>query len=147
MALINGCNDKKDNSFTEKTRLPGKHVRYFKSWASYELPIRPVDEISKKEAEELSKQYAYYEARYDSAGKLTSFKKHLNSEIIREIEYFYDPNDIVVKCETTNPSDPNTGMMEQYFDLSGTYIKLRELDNKGHLVKEEIISSGKKDKK
>lgn len=146
MVPIIGCNDKKDNSFTEKTRSSSKHVRYFKSWVSYELPIRPADEISKKEADELSKQYACYEARYDSFGKLISLKKYLNNKIIREIKYFYDLNDIVIKCVTNNPSDPNTGVMEQYFDLSGTYIKLRELDNKGHLIKEEIISAGKKTK-
>ena len=65
-------------------------------------------------------------------------------EIDGHWKYSYDPNDIIIKCEIINPSDPNAGMIEQYYDSSGKFIKLRELDNEGRSVKEEITTAGKK---
>ena len=130
-------------SFTEKTRSTANVVRYFRTWASYELPFRPVGEISKEEAKELSEKYAYYEARYDATGKLVRLLKHFNGTTVNRVEYFYDSDDYIVKCKSTNPSDLNSGVTEWHFNKSGTLIKFRKRDSQGHILDEQTISDGK----
>ncbi|HBG27852.1 MAG: hypothetical protein A2Y10_09225 [Planctomycetes bacterium GWF2_41_51] len=57
-----GC----ENNFTERTRSPDKNVRYFKSFVSYDLPLRLCGEMTKEEVNALNGQYPDYEAGYDN---------------------------------------------------------------------------------
>ncbi len=47
-------------------------VKYFRSWASYEIPMRPVDPVTYEGSEELA---SYYVARYDEHGRLVQLTK------------------------------------------------------------------------
>ena len=51
---------------------PGE--QYFKSWASYHIPRRPVDPITYSATEPLE---SFYLAIYDASGKLAKFTKYL----------------------------------------------------------------------
>lgn len=133
IALLPGC--KKPN-FTELTRSD-KRVRYFTSFISYKLPIRPIGEISFSEVSKANNRYSFYEASYDQTGKLVMLNKHYNDKVLMQVKYFYNPNDCIVKCELTHPFDPNSELIEQYFNESGKFIKARVFDNKGRLIEED----------
>jgi hypothetical protein len=142
VALL-GC---KSTSFTEQTRSPGASVRYFRSFASYELPFRPVGEISIAEMKELSIHHSYEEALYDNTGKLVKLNEHFAGKIVRQVKYFYDSNDQIIKCEMTHPSDPNSELIELYFNEAGELVKVKTFNNNRDLIKEETTSAGKRKK-
>lgn len=131
-----GCNGA---NFTEKTRCdPNKSVRYFKTFAAYDLPIRPVEEMSVAEVNEISARYSYDRALYDETGKLVGLHEIFDNKIKREIKYFYDANDMVVKCEIRRPCDADYGISEEYYDESGDLTKIKRFDSRGVLVEERI---------
>ena len=72
---------------------------YYKSWASYYLPYRPVEEISKQGAEELDRQgYAYYIAFFNEQGLIKSFEKRFKENMEFKVTYDYD-NGVLKKEE------------------------------------------------
>jgi len=75
---------------------------YYKSFASYQLPHRPVNELSKEEALELEKNgYAYYIAHFNNSGQIVSFEKIYKGKMEFKFMYFY-ANGILVKGEKIN---------------------------------------------
>jgi hypothetical protein len=48
--------------------------QYYKSWASYQIPMRPTDPVDFKQTETLD---AFYLAAYDADGRLRRFTKYL----------------------------------------------------------------------
>ena len=130
LVILIGC---KSSSFVERTRS-NKSVKYFRSFASYKLPIEPIYEIAEPDPAD-----AYYKALYDNAGKLVQLDKYYHEKIISQVLYFYDSDDRIVKSESTNPSDPNSQRVEKYFNSSGKFIKAIIYDSQGHLIKEEVI--------
>ena len=124
-------------TFVEKTRSPGQPVRYFRYFALNELPFRPDREITNIQVEKLRPKSRYCEGRYDNTGRLDSSLRYYHGNVVRQIKYFYDSNNMVEKCESTNPSDPNSDIIEYYFDDKEKLIKTVTLDNNGNIVKED----------
>lgn len=88
---------------------------YYKSFASYVLPMRPVGEISEQEAKELEKNgFSYYEAYFNQEGFITRFVKHFGGKILFEEEYIYDENGIL-KDKITHKSGETAN--EVYFSF------------------------------
>ncbi|MCK4917982.1 MAG: hypothetical protein KAS51_07190 [Candidatus Omnitrophica bacterium] len=93
LSLI-GCN--KDYSYH-----PGGPYYYKSDIVNYQ-PFRLNDEITKEEAEQLSKKgYAYYIAYFNNSGKPTVIEKHYHGKIDRKSELFYE-NGKLFKVITTN---------------------------------------------
>ena len=93
---------------------------YYKSWASYLLPYRPVDEVTKSEAEELERQgYAYYIAFFNEQGLIKSFEKRYQGKMELKATFFYE-NGLLIKEESL---DANGKMKHILFDKNGEIIK------------------------
>ena len=74
----------------EHARYPTGGPYYYKSWASYGLPHRPIDQISYEEAKRLANRgYAYYIAHFDRGGRITSFEKILDGKSSMKVNYEY----------------------------------------------------------
>jgi hypothetical protein len=59
-------------------------VKYFRSWASYEIPMRPVDPVTYEGSEELA---SYYVGSYDERGRLVRLTKVFREVLLtRNIE-------------------------------------------------------------
>ncbi|MEA2836765.1 MAG: hypothetical protein QOD89_1315 [Bradyrhizobium sp.] len=54
--------------------------KYFQSWASYEIPMRPVRPITYEDSEELT---SYYLAVYDERGNLARFTKFFREVLLK----------------------------------------------------------------
>ncbi len=98
--VIAGCSDQN----TEEIKyLPGGPY-YYKSWATYFKPYRPVDKITLSEAKELEKNgYAYYVAYFDNKGRIKSFDKFHSGKTVWKSEYSYENS----KIKETMHSDGN----------------------------------------
>lgn len=90
---------------------------YFKDWVSYKIPFKPYNRISYDEAKN---RLTFYEAHYDSAGRIVSFKKYLHNRLEWQDTYTYYENGILSKREMIMQ---NGERRVQYFDRDG---KLRE---------------------
>jgi len=94
-------------------------TKYFGSFASYELPIRPVDPLSEEETKALEKDgYAFYEAKYDDSGKLQMLRKHYHGKIESQWDYTYTERGEIEKCVLTRPLDPT------YAEWNNTWIQV-----------------------
>jgi hypothetical protein len=80
--------------FNRTFKLPYYHPGgpyYYKTWASYSIPYRPIDEISFANAKKLEKEgYAYYEAYFNNDGMIIKFIKHVKGTIAYQDEYIYE---------------------------------------------------------
>lgn len=75
---------------------------YYKSDVVNYQPFRPNDEITKEDAEQLSKDgCAYYIAYFNNDGKPTVIEKYYQGKIDRKSELFYG-NSKLFKVITTN---------------------------------------------
>jgi hypothetical protein len=93
---------------------------YYKSWADYFLPYRPVNEISLSEAKELGGQgYAYYIAFFNDIGMIVSFEKQYRGKMEFKATYYYDKGVL---------------RKEEVIDLSGKIIKSTMYDEKGRRI-------------
>ena len=93
---------------------------YYKSWASYFLPYRPVDEVTKSEAEELERQgYSYYIAFFNEHGLIKSFEKRYQGKMEFKATFFYE-NGLLIKEESLVA---NGKMKHILFDKNGEIIK------------------------
>lgn len=70
MVLL-GCSMTGANSIAESGK---QREQYFRSWASYHIPMRPVEPISYAETEPME---TYYLAIYNNSGDLVRFTKYL----------------------------------------------------------------------
>lgn len=93
---------------------------YYKSWASYKLPYRPIDEISYKEAKQIEASgYAYYEAFFNEDGFIITFKKYYHEKLDFAVSYYYEKG-ILVKSEGIDFEGKKQIL---YFDKKGKIIK------------------------
>lgn len=88
--------------------------QYFKSWASYAIPMRPVHPISYEESEELS---SYYLAVYDQQGNLTRFTKFVR-EALRTVDLKAD-DDLTLGTRLYFEAT-RSGQIGQRIDFSAT---------------------------
>ena len=135
--MLSGC---QRPNFTELTRSD-KSVRYFQRFTGYERPVRPCLEVSEEGAREImSAGYSYEKALYDETGKLISLSEILNGKVRRKVKYFYDSNNLIVKCEVTWPSSPNRGWHAEYYDRSGKQVNIQWFDKDGNPIDEKEIN-------
>lgn len=93
---------------------------YYKSWAHYLFPYRPVGEMSVEEVKKAQEQgFAYYEAHFNDEGYITNFKKLYQGKAEFEVKYYYE-NGTLKKSES--------------LDSKGQ-IKTATYDTKGEIVK------------
>jgi hypothetical protein len=93
---------------------------YYKSYAHYLLPYRPVDEISVEEVKKAEEQsFAYYEAHFNNEGYITNFKKHYRGKAEFEVRYYYE-NGILRKSESL---DSKGQIKTDTYDAKGEIIK------------------------
>lgn len=93
---------------------------YYKSWANYHLPYRPVDEVSKSGAEELENQgFSYYIAYFDEEGRIKSFEKRYREKMEFNVTYFYE-NGVLKKEEGL---DANGKVKITLYDKNDNRIK------------------------
>lgn len=59
---------------------------YFLGFFGYALPLVPIDQVSKSEAE---KHRSHLRAEYDAGGRLVRLEKRLDGELFFRHEYFY----------------------------------------------------------
>lgn len=63
---------------------------YFKTFASYNMPLQPVGELSASDAKELeTKGNAFYSAWFNEQGQILHVEKHYRGAIVMRIEYTY----------------------------------------------------------
>ena len=93
---------------------------YYKSWASYILPLRPTGEISYQEAKQMEVSgYSYYEAYFNDDGYIKEFKKYIHGQIVSTVIYFYE-NGVLVRSEEINREGKKTILL---FGKNGKIIK------------------------
>jgi len=92
---------------------------YYKSWANYYQPYRPIGEIQIDEAKELEgKGYAYYIAFFDGNGFISSFEKRYQGKISFKITYSYEEG--VIRKEGV--IDENGTAKTFFYDRDGNKI-------------------------
>lgn len=90
---------------------------YYESFANYEIPFRPIGELTSEEAKVRD---SYYIAYFDNDGKIVSFTKYLYGKFEFSDKYIYRSNGVLERREMTK----STGDIEiQYFDKKGKIIE------------------------
>ena len=92
-------------------------IKYFKSWAGYSIPFKPVNEISREEAIQLK---SYYLATYKNS-IMISFEKILDKQREWIDHYSYD--------------DKTGKILERVLHKSDGSISKQKFDKKGKLLK------------
>lgn len=92
---------------------------FYKSWASYYLPYRPINEITENEAKELEQQgYSFYIAYFNEQGYIKSFEKKYKGNQEFKTDYSYE-NGILMKEESIQGGKITTTL----YDKNGKIIK------------------------
>lgn len=86
---------------TKQTEPGMSAVKYFGSFATYKVPIRPTEPLSKEEAE---KRAAYYVAYYNQKNLLSQIEKYLHGKLDWKEEYTYWESGSL-KTQTVTRSD------------------------------------------
>lgn len=96
----------------------GQDTKYFASWGGYSIPKAPQKEIPEGE---LGDYPTYYQASYDSQGRLVRFEKFIdgNSEGYDEYEYWEDSDKL--KKQTILNADGETRV--NHFNEKGKPVK------------------------
>ena len=89
---------------------------YFTGIVHYEIPFKPINEIS---YDQLNNVSAYNEAYYDKNGHIVDFKKYSNGKIEFEDRYVYDEKG---KIKMREMFKSNGEKSVQYFDEKGNII-------------------------
>ena len=90
---------------------------YYESFANYEIPFRPIGELS---ADEAKLRDAYYVAYFNNNSKIVTFTKYLKGEIVFSDKYIYSRSSFLEQRELTK----STGeIVIQYFDKKGKIIQ------------------------
>jgi hypothetical protein len=86
---------------------------YFGSFGGYQLPLRPVEEISREEAESRT---TYCIVRFDSSGLVVQIAKYLDGAPFFRHEYKYDESGRLAESRVWNAEG---NLTIQYFDADG----------------------------
>ena len=102
------------------TEIERNGIHYFKSWATYEIPFRPIDEISQENALKLK---SYYIGYYTN-NILLKFEKYLDNQLHWQDLYIYWPNTKILQKREMHHFDPTAVPYRvQNFDKKGNFIK------------------------
>ncbi len=117
LALPFACLIKKN-----KTTVVRNGIYYFESWATYHIPFKPTDEITKEQAMSPDNKYAYYVGYYEK-GVLMIFEKHFNNLIEWRDVYTYWPNTKILQKREMFHFEPDVLPYQiQNFDEKGDMI-------------------------
>lgn len=87
---------------------------YYKSFANYYIPFRPVSEISFEEAKQLEKDgYAYFEAYFNDKGYITMFIKHYGTACPFEDKYYYKDDGSILREMSKSDGTRISGMIDK----------------------------------
>jgi antitoxin component YwqK of YwqJK toxin-antitoxin module len=103
-----------------KQNYPSGGPYFYKSWKTYQIPFQPIEPIS---AEEARKAVAYYEAFFNSSGKVLKFTKYINGQVEFAAIYAYSPDGKLDSGEIIKKNGENE---VQHFDKNGKIIKAGE---------------------
>ena len=81
MAIIGDCMADSSNAKLK--------ISYFSSFAGYNIPLKPIERIDKKEA--LSRR-AYCVGYFNNKNQLIKFEKYIDGKLFFRHEYSYFPN-------------------------------------------------------
>jgi len=109
--------------------------QYFKSWASYPIPMRPVDPIDFKETESLN---AFYLAYYDDSSRLVRFVKYLVDR--EEIEEKRLNNSLSANAFHYFEAVPSRD--NEYKWAPGRAIEYCQVESLGRYIKATVSHSG-----
>lgn len=90
---------------------------YYESFSGYEIPFRPVGELTPDNAKSRD---SYYIAHFNSEGKIISFEKFLYGKKEFSDLYIYNSSGSIERRELTNAFGE---IAINYFDKSGKIIK------------------------
>lgn len=116
--IIAGCTHAEEPKM--KTGVP-----YYFQWVAMKMktdfPIRPVEQISKDDAQ---KMRAYYVAYYDNKGRIISCSKILDGKIDWITKYYYNTIGYLDKEEYTGPDG---ALIITYYDKLHNVIKKEKI--------------------
>ncbi len=110
VSLIISCNQK-------SKKVGGPY--YYESFASYQVPFKPIREISLASAKSREKEYAYIEAYFDTNGSIVKFTKYYLGKVDFSVSYTNRPDGSVESAK---------------FVKSDGEIELQQFDSKGELI-------------
>jgi Family of unknown function (DUF6156) len=90
---------------------------YYESFSGYNIPFRPIGEITIEKAKNLD---SYYIAYFNDKGKIISFEKNLYCKREFIDHYYYRADGTLERREGTKATGEIT---IQYFDKTGKLIK------------------------
>lgn len=90
---------------------------YYESFSGYDIPFRPVGELTPEKAKS---RETYYIAYFNNDGKIISFEKYLNGKKEFGDQYIYKSDGVLERRELSKASGEVT---IQYFDKNGKMIK------------------------
>lgn len=97
----------------------GGGTAYFLGFSGYALPLVPIDQVSKSEAE---KHRSHLRAEYDAGGRLVRLEKRLDGEVFFRHEYFYFAAGALQEARV---ADRDGRLVIHTFDESGTRLDSR----------------------
>ncbi len=109
LVLSTSCNAQ------EKKHQGGPY--YYESFANYEIPFRPIGELTSEQAKSRD---SYYIAYFNDNGAIVSFEKYLHGKSEFSDRYIYKADGVLERRELTKASGEIT---TQYFDKNGKMIK------------------------
>ena len=89
---------------------------YFGSFAGYNIPLKPIEKIEKKEA--LSRR-TYCIGYYNNKNMIVKFEKYIDAALFFRHEYSYYPNGKIMKNKGID-ADGNERI--DFFDIKGKRI-------------------------
>ena len=73
---------------------------YYESFGGYNLPLRPIREISEEDARRAP---THYKATYDQRGHLVALEKWHNSQLVFRHDYEYAVNGDPIRAKVSQP--------------------------------------------
>ena len=89
---------------------------YYKSWATYQVPFKPVGEVA---ADKIKTMHAYYEAYFNDKGAIEKFTKYLYGNRDFYVTYTYRPDGSLESGIGVNRDGKKN---VQHFDSKGKLI-------------------------
>ena len=107
-------------SFCSSMSRSEKHppgVFYYLSFAGYNIPLKPIDEIPKGE---INQHKSYYIGHYNEKGQLDKFEKYLDGKLFFHHIYTYHNNGQIKQNKVFNGAEGKETI--QNFDEKGKLI-------------------------
>lgn len=94
-----------------------KNIKYYSSFSGYNIPLKPVEEISKDKA---SSANSFCIGYYDDSGELVRLEKWINNQLFFKHEYEYHINGRISVSRVLNSEGVIT---VQFFNEKGKLLE------------------------